>query len=669
MKSASRCRRFRGPVARLVAALPLVAAACVFVIPAAHAATSANLLLNGGAGTGQCSPGGWEETTMPGWRITSGDPVIDCYGMPGGPTGSAPGSPTRGTAYFQGGSRGNSQMEQTVNVAQAARAIDAGSVSSTLSGWLGGIASYDDNAKVTATYLNSTGTPLGTSTIGPVLAADRSSTTGMVKKSGTSAVPPGTRSIKVGVGFSMTGTQNDGTADDVSLTLNTAVTPAALTVPTSTVPAFDHVFIVMMENTNYSATSNPATGSPGLIGNSNDAPYINNTLLPMGSLLTNYYAGTHNSDPNYEQVAFGNSYGRSNMAPGGGNSNCITDTACTATNDGLGDRLDQAGKSWLQSTYGQTSACQTDTIGDYENDDVPFYFAPKMKNDNAYCRAHWPTWADFTGDLQSAPTTPNFAWFAAGACADFEGCSISAGDTWLKNTLPLIFNSPAWKTQRSLLILTTDEDGQSYPGGFGPGQSNQVMTLAIGSQNTVKAGLRTADRYDHYSTARVIRDALALPPMTDNDKWATPYNEVFTNSTIVSLNGPHTLTASGKALDVPNYSGTAGTQLTTWTPNSGTNQTWNLTEQADHSYEMANAASGLCADVSGDSTTAGAQVIQWPCNGGANQHWTLTGRPDGTYTVASVNSGLLLTTASTTDGAAITQQSDSGSALQHWAVN
>ncbi len=564
--------RLRRRLARTAALLPLLAALPVLAVPSASAATSANLLLNGSAETSQCSPGGWEETTVPGWQITSADPVIDCYGMPSGPTTTSPGSPTRGTAYFQGGSRGSSAMTQTVDVTTAASAIDAGSVSATLSGWLGGFGSYDDNAKVTAVYRNASGGSLGTAAIGPVLAADRSSTTGMVQRTATAAVPAGTRSIAVTVDFSMTGTQNDGMADDLSLTLNTTITPAVLSIPASTVPGYDHVFMVMMENTNYSASSNTLTGSPGIVGNTTEAPYINNTLIPMGSLLTNYHAGTHSSDPNYEQVAFGNSYGRGNKAPGGNNSNCITSVACNATNDGLGDKLDQAGKTWLQSTYGQTSACQTTSSGNYENDDVPFYYAPKMKTDNAYCQAHWPTWSQFTTDLQSASTTPNFTWFAAGACADFEFCNISDGDTWLKNTLPAIFNSPAWKNDRSLLIVTTDEDGKSLPGGFGPGQTNQVMTVAVGSQNTVKAGYQTSTRYDHYSTARVIRDALGLPAMTNNDKWATPFNEVFgstpppptgiTNGTFETANlTGWTAAGSTQAITTAAHSGSYGAQV------------------------------------------------------------------------------------------------------------
>ncbi|WP_198045474.1 RICIN domain-containing protein [Kitasatospora mediocidica] len=136
----------------------------------------------------------------------------------------------------------------------------------------------------------------------------------------------------------------------------------------------------------------------------------------------------------------------------------------------------------------------------------------------------------------------------------------------------------------------------------------------------------------------------------------------------VSLNGTHTLTTSGKALDDPNHSTSAGTQLVTWSPNGGANQNWVLTQQSDGSYQITNGQSNLCMDVSGGSTTAGAQVIQWTCTGNANQRWTVTA-VNGGYTIASRSSGLLLTTATGSDGSLVTQQADTGSALQHWTVN
>ncbi|HEY3003714.1 MAG TPA: RICIN domain-containing protein [Kribbellaceae bacterium] len=136
-----------------------------------------------------------------------------------------------------------------------------------------------------------------------------------------------------------------------------------------------------------------------------------------------------------------------------------------------------------------------------------------------------------------------------------------------------------------------------------------------------------------------------------------------------NLNGVHTLTIGGKALDDPGHSTTAGTQLITWTLNGGANQKWTFTQQSDGSYTLVNGESGLCADVNGGSTSAGAAIIQWTCTGNTNQRWTLTRLANGAYTVASVKSGLLMTTASTSDGANVTQQANTNSALQQWTLN
>ncbi|MEY9947263.1 hypothetical protein ABH937_004361 [Kitasatospora sp. GAS1066B] len=607
------------------------------VTPAAAATTSANLLLNSGAETSRCSPGGWEETTVPGWQLTSGDPVINCYNATNGANTSTPGSPTKGTAYFQGGSRGSSEMTQSTDVSSAAAAIDAGGVHSTVSGWLGGVGSYNDAAAVKISYLDASGAALGTSSIGPVLAADRSNTTEFLQRSATAAVPVGTRSILTAVDFTMTGTQNDGMADDLSLTLDTAAAPA-LTVPASTVPGYDHVFVVMMENNNYSASSNTVDGGAGIIGNS-AAPYVNNTLLPMGSLLTNYHANTHSSDPNYEAIAFGNSFGRSSKSTPG--ADCITNPACAATNPGLNDNLDAAGRSWKQYVQSQTSNCQTASSGNYENDDVPFYYDPKMQSDNAYCQAHWqPLPQLLNTDLASTATTPAFVWADADSCNDMEGCGIASGDTWLSQTLPTLFNSPAWTQQKSLLVLTWDEDGANSPGGFGPGQTNQVATVLIGSQGTAKAGYQDPNRYDHYSTARVIEGALGLTTtMTDNDKWATPYNEVFTNaggtggnSVTVAAPGPQTSTL-----------GTAISPLQIQVSDTDGSQT--LT------YAATGLPAGLAIDpntgqITGTPTAAGNSTVTLTATdttgatGSASVSWTVDSGGTGTaYSVPIVNPG------------------------------
>jgi len=79
-----------------------------------------------------------------------------------------------------------------------------------------------------------------------------------------------------------------------------------------------------------------------------------------------------------------------------------------------------------------------------------------------YCASHVVPLAELSSDLANPATTPNFAWVAPDDCADMEGCGIAAGGEFLKTELTAIMNSPAWRTQRSLAIITFDEDAQDY---------------------------------------------------------------------------------------------------------------------------------------------------------------------------------------------------------------
>ena len=102
--------------------------------------------------------------------------------------------------------------------------------------------------------------------------------------------------------------------------------------------------------------------------------------------------------------------------------------------------------------------------------------------------------------------------------------SIQAQNSWLSQTLPTIFNSPAWQQQKSLLILTWDE---SSTGSWVASSStyNQVVGVALASQGAVKAGYTSPRAYDHYSISRTIESALGLGGITPNDQYAQPLNE------------------------------------------------------------------------------------------------------------------------------------------------
>ncbi|GAA0925576.1 hypothetical protein GCM10009554_05190 [Kribbella koreensis] len=135
------------------------------------------------------------------------------------------------------------------------------------------------------------------------------------------------------------------------------------------------------------------------------------------------------------------------------------------------------------------------------------------------------------------------------------------------------------------------------------------------------------------------------------------------------LSGVHVLKANGKALDDPDWSKTAGTQLITWSPSGQQNQSWNLALQADGTYTITNVYSQLCADAEGGFTAAGTKVIQWTCTGRPNQRWIVTEVASGAYLIVNAHSGLPMTTASSTDGSKVTQEPTTGGAGQQWSVS
>jgi len=119
--------------------------------------------------------------------------------------------------FFRRTGRLASSLTQTVNVSHYAGSIDKNHATYKLSGWLGGYADQGDNATVTATFQDALGNPLGTGSIGPVTASDRSNQTGLLPRSSDGTVPSGTRKVLVVISMVRTdGTANDGYADNLS---------------------------------------------------------------------------------------------------------------------------------------------------------------------------------------------------------------------------------------------------------------------------------------------------------------------------------------------------------------------------------------------------------------------------------------------------------------------
>jgi hypothetical protein len=177
------------------------------------------LIVNGDGEAAAGSTDG-KPVPTPGWTSTAEATAIQ-YGAGGYPKATDPGPPDRGQNFLAGGANDTtSSLAQTIDVSGCGAAIDGGKVSYTLSGWLGGWEGQDDNAVISVDFQDASGSALGTATLGPVLAADRSNTTEFLQRSTASQVPKGTRTLQVTVVMTRTeGTTNDGYLDDLSLVL------------------------------------------------------------------------------------------------------------------------------------------------------------------------------------------------------------------------------------------------------------------------------------------------------------------------------------------------------------------------------------------------------------------------------------------------------------------
>ena len=466
-----------------------------------EATTGANLI--GIATTANCTTDPAASTTIPGWTTTDGSPTLWCRTVADvAGAGAAAITPGRIT----NGPYGSSVLERLVDLRGGAARIDRGTATYRLSAWLGAAGAPTARATLTLIFRDAAGHPLSGSArleSPTALAAPASAA-----RSASGAVPRGARSARVvlrldaGTGLK----RGSAYAARLGLSLEPDIAAPATAAPVSTVPRFDHVFLIMMENTSYRQ----------VMGDATDAPFIH-ALAARGTLLANYTAVYHPSDENYLAVADGDTAVRG----------AVYFPNIHLTLRHLGDTLEAAGKTWKAYEQGMGTPCNTTTRYDkyYEPDDAPFVNFTNVIGDPARCRAHLVDTKTLASDLRTAATTPDFAWIAADDFEDGEDAgngspaSLRAQDAWLQRTLAPLLASPAWRTQRSLLILTWDESSSTI--------RNHIATILVGSRGSVRRGFVSHTRYDHYSTGRTIENALGLPAFTANDAYALPINDAF----------------------------------------------------------------------------------------------------------------------------------------------
>ncbi len=200
--------------------------ASIFLISTniSHALTFGdNIITNGGAEDSRGFTDG-RLVKVKKWQTTDGTFTVIKYGKNDNfltLTSPGPAKKIRGKNYFSGGDGSQlSRAIKTVKLSSIAKIIDTNKVSFKLSGFFGGWKEQDDNAVLTAEFLNVSKQPISQVSIGSVLAADRANISRLLPRKLRGVIPAGTRSIRLVLTMiRVVGKFNDGYADNLSMVL------------------------------------------------------------------------------------------------------------------------------------------------------------------------------------------------------------------------------------------------------------------------------------------------------------------------------------------------------------------------------------------------------------------------------------------------------------------
>ncbi|PXW23446.1 alkaline phosphatase family protein [Paraburkholderia caballeronis] len=275
-----------------------------------------------------------------------------------------------------------------------------------------------------------------------------------------------------------------------------------------------HVFVITLENENYSTT----------FGSTPKAPYLATTLAAQGALVQQYYGTGHVSLDNYIAMLSGQSPTTDT------DNDCMTysDLKSTGTTpDGqtigtgcvypaavktLPDQLKAAGFTWkgYEGDMGndparEAATCGHPVIGTQDMTQVAEAPSAAVPQGDMYATRHNPFMyfhsiidssdcgtnvvnlnANLEKDLQSVDTTANFNFITPSLCddghdapcADGRPGGLTSADAFLQEWVPKITSSPAFKKD-GLLIINFDESSYAPTNGLDTTTNPPTLTLAF----------------------------------------------------------------------------------------------------------------------------------------------------------------------------------------------
>lgn len=269
-----------------------------------------------------------------------------------------------------------------------------------------------------------------------------------------------------------------------------AVTPLPTGTVTPTplplVPDFRHIIILIFENHEFDF----------VIGNRAMPNY--NAYAEKYTLLTQYFAVTHPSLPNYLALIGGDTFDI--------HSDC---ESCNIDAQSLPDIIEASGRSWKTYQESMPEACSTRDTLRYMKKHNPFAYFDPIRLDAERCQRSVVPLDQLEVDLQQG-SLPDFVFITPNMCHSGHDCSLDDADAFAGEWLGKLLAYPGLLDD-SLIVLTWDEgQGEHACCGLETG-GGRVATVLI--SNRVIPGLQDDTPYTHYSLLKTIASAWGLPEL------------------------------------------------------------------------------------------------------------------------------------------------------------
>ncbi|KAJ3040901.1 hypothetical protein HDV00_010361 [Rhizophlyctis rosea] len=280
-----------------------------------------------------------------------------------------------------------------------------------------------------------------------------------------------------------------------------ALAAAATAAPSQKAPPkgrfFDKFLMIMMENTNYTT----ALQDPNF-----------KAIADNGCLLSNYYAVTHPSAPNYVATVDGNNVDINNTL--------IQDDAHRdVAGKGLVGSLEAGQISWKAYMENYPGDCYNGNnfpIGGrlYARKHNPFIMYPQIRANPTLC-AKIVNETVYADDLKHN-ILPQYSYYVPNQNNDAHDTNTTFSGKWLNTCVNNLLDSPANKENLAVLIVFDENDD------FTNHDVSQVYAVLTGS--AVEHCPKPDDTlYSHYSIIKTVVENWKLQELGKNDVLATAF--------------------------------------------------------------------------------------------------------------------------------------------------